>query len=304
MKHSAFISEGQWYKGNLHSHTTCSDGIMTPEACIQAYKEKGYSFLALTDHNLFTAYPEACSKDFLVLPATERNTSCFPGSYEQIHVVGLKKQDIRDKISQPLSLTFTEEGTEKDWQALLDEMHAAGQLSIIAHPVWTRMSIEKLLTLKDYLGIEIYNTTCDRTSYTGKSDYIIDCCLRKGKKFFLFATDDCHEGEPDMFGGWITVKAPALTHADLMEHICKGSFYASTGPEIYDFGIDDDQVVYVECSPCVSVNFITYEKRGHSIVGKNLTSGSFHLSGTETFVRCECVDAGGKIAYTNPIFLK
>ena len=39
-----------WYKGNLHTHTTNSDGAYTPEETIALYKSKGYDFLALTDH--------------------------------------------------------------------------------------------------------------------------------------------------------------------------------------------------------------------------------------------------------------
>ena len=39
----------RWYKGNLHAHTTVSDGRMTPEECIALYQSKGYDFLALTE---------------------------------------------------------------------------------------------------------------------------------------------------------------------------------------------------------------------------------------------------------------
>ena len=304
MKHSVFIDNGNWYKGNLHIHTTLSDGKLTPAKRVQAYKDRGYSFIAMTDHNLFASYPEYCSDDFLVLPATERNTSRFPGSYEHIHVVGVSRPAVPEKVTRPQPLPFKEQGNETDWQNLLSDMKADDQIAVIAHPVWTRMSIDRLLALSDYTGMEIYNTTCERTSYTGRSDYIVDACLREGKKFFIFASDDCHEGENEMFGGWICVKAPKLSHEDIIRQIGAGSFYASTGPQIYDFGMDDDKTVYINCSPCVSVNFITYEKLGYSVTGENLTSGSYRLDGSETFVRCECVDKYGKIAYTNPIFLK
>ena len=38
------------YKGNLHMHTTLSDGALTPEEAVLKYKKAGYDFLALTDH--------------------------------------------------------------------------------------------------------------------------------------------------------------------------------------------------------------------------------------------------------------
>jgi hypothetical protein len=38
-------------KGCLHTHTTCSDGKMTPQAVADAYQERGYDFIAFTDHD-------------------------------------------------------------------------------------------------------------------------------------------------------------------------------------------------------------------------------------------------------------
>ncbi len=39
-----------WWKGNLHTHTTGSDGDMYPEVVAEWYKSQGYNFLAITDH--------------------------------------------------------------------------------------------------------------------------------------------------------------------------------------------------------------------------------------------------------------
>lgn len=49
----AFIKPGKWYKGNLHSHSTASDGSFSPEELADCYREKGYDFIAITDHNKF-----------------------------------------------------------------------------------------------------------------------------------------------------------------------------------------------------------------------------------------------------------
>lgn len=40
-----------WWKGNLHTHTFWSDGDDFPEMVVRWYKEHGYHFLALSDHN-------------------------------------------------------------------------------------------------------------------------------------------------------------------------------------------------------------------------------------------------------------
>ena len=44
-------SSGQWYKGNLHTHSYWSDGDEFPEVILDWYKERDYNFMALSDHN-------------------------------------------------------------------------------------------------------------------------------------------------------------------------------------------------------------------------------------------------------------
>ncbi|MUP44324.1 histidinol-phosphatase [Gramella sp. BOM4] len=51
----AFTSESQenkWYKGNLHTHSYWSDGDEFPEMIMKWYKNKGYDFVAVSDHNI------------------------------------------------------------------------------------------------------------------------------------------------------------------------------------------------------------------------------------------------------------
>ena len=37
-------------RGNLHAHTTFSDGVRSPQALVDEYESRGYDFLAITDH--------------------------------------------------------------------------------------------------------------------------------------------------------------------------------------------------------------------------------------------------------------
>ena len=37
-------------RGNLHAHTTFSDGVRSPAALLEEYERRGYDFLAITDH--------------------------------------------------------------------------------------------------------------------------------------------------------------------------------------------------------------------------------------------------------------
>lgn len=52
MRNLPFRQPGRFYKGNLHTHSSRSDGALEPEAVVAAYREHGYDFIALTDHFL------------------------------------------------------------------------------------------------------------------------------------------------------------------------------------------------------------------------------------------------------------
>ncbi len=43
---------GRWYRGNLHTHSLWSDGDDFPEMITRWYADRGYHFLAMTDHNV------------------------------------------------------------------------------------------------------------------------------------------------------------------------------------------------------------------------------------------------------------
>ena len=59
------------YKANLHSHTHLSDGKLTPEELKKAYKENGYSVLAITDHERPMPHSYLDDEDFLTITGYE-----------------------------------------------------------------------------------------------------------------------------------------------------------------------------------------------------------------------------------------
>src|SRR6185295_7076294 len=69
-------SARHWYKGNTHTHTLNSDGDSTPEDVVRWYREHGYQFLVLTDHNFLTSVGalnglHGADERFLVIPGEE-----------------------------------------------------------------------------------------------------------------------------------------------------------------------------------------------------------------------------------------
>lgn len=284
--------EGSWYKGNLHCHSTESDGSKPPHEVREWYKSRGYHFLSLTDHRKITELEN--DDEFLCIPGVELNTrDVREGRIGLYHVVGIG-------VSPDCDCQVND-----DPQALIDAICGAGGLAFIAHPKWSGNVVDdEFLRLRGYVGIEVFNYGCHVDNNTGLGDIHWDMLILHGKRPLGFATDDSHSLETDGAGGWLMVKAEALTADAILSAIRHGHFYASSGPEIYDVTLENG-VVSVECSKAAAIHFMTGGPRGRTIWaqgGKLLEGGSYRLSGGEKFVRIEVVDSEHRIAWTNPIY--
>lgn len=83
-----FEAGGDWFKGNIHTHTTNSDGQMTPEQMVHRYEGAGYDFLAITDHGILTGTKELSNPGFLLIPG-EEICAGSSRSGRLFHIVGL-----------------------------------------------------------------------------------------------------------------------------------------------------------------------------------------------------------------------
>ncbi len=297
MKKSYFPEGGIWLKGNIHSHSTVSDGMFTPEELAKSYASAGYDFLSMTDHNVFVPHGNLSEKDILLLTGLEHDIEYSPDKCT--HVVGLSAAGKQD--TGYLCKRYSAE--EISDQSLVDMMREDGQFVSLAHPVWSRMEPEEILGLDGFHAIEVFNNGTEHLCHGGNAEVFWELLLRRGKRVFATAVDDVHVAD-DLFGGWIWVKAADRSEAAILDALFSGAFYSSSGPVIHDFGIDGD-TVYVSCSDCREIHFVTYPPRGRSFFaegGKLLTEASHVLTDREAYVRAVCVDANGHSAWTNPIF--
>ena len=303
IKRSAFSHEGKWFKGNIHSHTTVSDGTVDPAQQAADYKAQGYDFLALTDHNVMLTHAQLSSEDFLMLPGWERDIP-ITERVKCIHVVGLFPADTPDdaKVSRPKG-----NPDEMSMQDLLDQMRGENAFTVIAHPLWSRMEPEEVRSLTNYDAIEVFNTGTECLCHAGRADVYWDMLLRDGKRVLAIACDDTHgkDKKPDRFGGFVMVNARALTKEAILDALKRGNYYSSCGPEIHEFTVEDGKV-HVKCSPCEEIHEVTYPPRGKAhfaLGGEMLTELTYTLKGGESYVRVECVDSKGKPAWSNAIFM-
>lgn len=293
---------GSWYKGNLHCHSTESDGKKPPADVVAWYKSRGYDFLSLTDHRKVTEVNGDLK--FLTIPGVELNTrDVREGRVGLYHVVGIG-------VSSDCDCRV-----DDDPQRLIDAIREAGGLPFVAHPKWSGNIVdEEFLQLENYIGIECLNYASAVENNTGQGDIYWDMLSLSGKRVFGIATDDSHSLEGDAGGGWLMVKAESLTSQAILEAIEKGHFYASAGPEIHEVTISDG-VISVECSQAAAIHFMTGGPRGKSVwadgvlehgaaTGDLLEQASYTLRGTEKFVRIEVVDSRNRVAWTNPLYFE
>lgn len=105
-----------WSRGDLHMHTTCSDGKNTYEEMVQDALMHGYAFIAITDHHVCKEVNRACEK--------EERLKCFPGmeialvNRREILAVGVNYQF-------PDGLTAVQ---------AVNKIHELGGVAIAAHP--------------------------------------------------------------------------------------------------------------------------------------------------------------------------
>lgn len=299
----AFSQDGNWYKGNLHTHTTESDGTITRAEVVRIYKENGgYDFLAITDHHLYTDTDEYDTEDFITIPGAE--PMLWPNSRkyaftEHIVCIGIPG---KLKFKHGQMLEYDPAMSSHDFISWLKDN---GNFTIFAHPCWSRTRFEHFCEyLSDADAIEVYNHDTDGDSW---SEAWLDCALWGGKKVWATASDDIHRYH-SLMGGFVMCKAPSLTKENIVNSLITGNFYASTGAYIDDFWVDGD-TAYVTCPPARKITFImdmypstaVYDKSGRN---KTLTGASCKIQSTDgkhQFIRCR-VESDDGVALTQPIF--
>jgi hypothetical protein len=282
---------GRWFKGNLHTHTTQSDGKLTPAESMQWHAEHGYDFLGITDHNCVTD-----PLQFLVNPPllaiSSVEISARRGTVEY-HVVSINVN------SMPLPHA-------RDVQDTIDAVNAAGGLCFIAHPYWHDHTFDDLLVLKGHIGIEIFNTGCWLEINKGHSVVHWDGILRRGQNVWGLATDDSHFAYPDHGRGWVMVRSEKLDTPSILDALRQGQFYATMGPEIYDVQLEGRQVT-VRCSPARSIYLIGDIWHCPDAIqvwdDHPITEATLTLHQGQCYLRVEVVDMAYQSAWTNAYFL-
>ncbi len=284
-----------WYRANMHCHTTVSDGHYSPEEVKKAYKEMGYSIVAYTDHEIIKTHNDLTDDEFLAITSSEfsinDSKACFDIP-EGEYMDGWKRRKVihLGVYAKDKNNTFhpaTDEGTFNYWKSqgkdmagatcdgyqrvytvesineTIKRLNEAGFLVALNHPNWSLNDMNDYLNFEGLWSLEILNYATERISGAEYCPYIYDHMIRNGKNRNLFCNmgDDNHNrgGSFDhSFGGSTIIGAKELEYGQVMEALEKGEFYCASGknpPKIFSLYVEDN-IVKIDCSPATDI-FLT-----------------------------------------------
>jgi len=316
-----------WYHGNLHCHSTNSDGNSSPADVAEYYKKLGHDFLGISDHNQYTAV-ETYAKDgsgILGIPCCEYTGKNYchvlaPGATKAV-APNLDSEDfwermnpdknIQEKISAHIAspkVLILQDG--------IDKTLAAGGIPIVCHPLWRwAFNHQEMAELSNCTHFELCNASpdCNSLPLPGKSyaDDIWDALLSNNIRIIGLASDDSHIHKAPFTSriaiggrGWNAVKAPSLTRENILKAIRLGHCYATTGIILADYKVSTNCIR-------VKVDVIDHEKHciqffgqgGRELQCRYESESEYRFTGNETYVRCRIAGTSGLWTWTQPVFL-
>lgn len=306
-----FGNAPRFYRGNLHTHSSLSDGALPPEAVCRRYAEAGYDFLCLSDHFIGAYdYPIADTRPFrtnaftTVLGAEVHSGTTSAGELWHLLAVGLPTD-----FAPPDAPGFEPVAGQETAPSLAQRCRDAGAFVAIAHPQWSSLTVAEAATIEAAHAVEIYNHSCALDSDRADGAAVLDQLLSHGARLSAVATDDAHLATDDAFGGWVQVAAASLEPEAIVEALKTGAFYASQGPQVLGVDLDGDGVTVtadrmarlIAVGPG-SASAVAYAESGtESAAGMTLRLPLGRLTNAPWF-RVVVVDAEGRRAWLNPIW--
>jgi hypothetical protein len=275
---------------------------------VRWYREHGYQFLVLTDHNYLTSVDglnavHGAAEKFLVI-AGEEVTSTVAS--KPVHVNGLNL----DALVPPPGGTSILEVMQKS----VDAVRAAKGVPHVNHPNfgWA-ITADELRQLERTKLFEIFNGHPHVNNAGGGNvpglEEVWDRVLTSGRLMYGIAVDDAHHfkraGDPAASGpgrGWIYVRAARLEPRAIVEALERGEFYASTGVELAAYDATRTAITLKVKGTAWSKYRVQFIGRGgHVLAEQTDGSASYAFKGDEGYVRAKVMESNGMVAWTQPV---
>ncbi len=275
---------GPWLRGNLHTHTTESDGNLSPQAAVDAYAALGHDFIMISDHDRVTPIGQLDARGMTLLQGNEITAN----GPHMLHVnAAAKVEPLRDR------------------QAVIDTVTALGGMVIMNHPNWeshfNHCDQRTLDMLRGYTGIEIYNGVTLRAEGSPLATDRWDMLLSQDRRVWGFADDDNHD-DIDRGVCWNVVQCASREAEAILEALRVGRFYASTGVVIDEIRVEGSRIRVFSSN---AQAFHVQCDHGCTAARVNGSELDFEVPDTSSwrYVRVECFGPGASQAWTQPFFL-
>jgi hypothetical protein len=323
-------AEGQtrWFKGNTHAHSLNSDGDVPVDEVVRWYREHGYHFTFITEHEYFTDVAPlnalfAGGNRFLVIAGQEVTQRVadpkHTGGVRQAHVNALGTSRLVPTIGERNIATGLTIG--QTYARHHAAIQAAGGILQVNHPnfIWS-VPLEDMMDLPDSTLFELWNGhpivyNLGGTDSTGQvmlsTEARWDSVLSRGKLLFGVADDDAHSYKPqdaenpDLARpgrGWIWVRADTLSPTAIVGALRRGDFYASTGITLRDVKAGTPEYS-LEIAPAGDRRYLTefIGSNGRVLATSTTLRPSYRFTGSEGYVRARVSDSSGRMAWTQPV---
>lgn len=294
-------------RGNLHTHTSMSDGDSEPRDVVRWYRDNGYAFVALTDHNqrIDPAMVQdlESQSNFAVIPGEEITMSA---EGRPVHVNALCT---RRRIGGG---NFPTKGEALSWA--IGRVREEGGVALINHP-----NFDWALSAGDILGapaaelLEIHSghpyvhTEGDATrpSHEALWDTVLTARGLAGGGIVGVAVDDLHQLMADSNAppagpgrGFIEVFSREVSRAAICSALAAGRLYASSGAQLRRIAVADDAFSVWPVAAGAVVEFVG--RGGRMLERQQPLAGraTYRLRGGERYVRARITRPDGKRAWT------
>ena len=301
----------RWYKGNTHTHTLNSDGDSTPDEVVRWYREHGYHFLVLTDHNFLTGVEglnalHGADEKFLVIRGEEVSDRF---EKKPLHINGL---DVERVVAPQGGGSVTEV-----LQRNVDAIRAARGVPHINHPNfgWA-ITAEDMKPLNNNRLFEIFNGHPFVNNLGGGGlpglEEMWDILLSNGKQLYGIAVDDAHvfkrpwdtsAARPGQ--GWVMVRAERLAAREILAALERGDFYASTGVALEDYQADAKTIsIKIKAVETSKYRVVFSGANGRVLHETTENPAVYQIRGDESYVRAKVIESNGRVAWTQPVFVR
>jgi hypothetical protein len=312
---SATFEVRTFQRGNIHTHTTRSDGAQSPREVATWYRDHGYQFLAITDHDVLVDPVELGDLEtpgFVLIPGEEITSL---GNEKPVHLLALCIDHliVSGRFDAPLEALV--QGTAA--------VRAQNGFVVVNHPNFSwALGLADVTPLSGSYGLEIWSghpashSSGDATRPSHQA--LWEELLTRDRRVTAVAVDDEHTLVASGKGGdalpgraWIETFGET-GRAAICESLRSGRFYASSGVAFRRIRVEPRRFTVWVDHPLDAVEFVASAGQTlANVAGRALAAdadgfaASYSLRGGETYVRVVVKGPDGTGAwtqayYTNP----